>query len=75
MPVHESRAIIIFATFFRVATQIHVIKILCLSKSVMFHAHVKGASERSELTPCIHYYTQLLVTMVCCPCVAFDVSR
>ena len=42
-----------FLLLFSEYTQIRVIKILCLSRSVMFHAHVKGVSERSELTSCI----------------------
>ena len=57
--VHEShyagRMIIIYRYRFR-STQIRVInKYLCLSRSVMLHAHVKGVSERSELTPCTNY--------------------
>ena len=56
--VHEShyagRAIIIFCYFFR-STQIRVIKNIRLSRSVMCHAHVKGVSEQSSLTPCIIY--------------------
>ena len=55
MRVHEShytgRAIIIFRNFFQ-STQIRVIKNIRVFPSVVFHAHVKGESERSELTPC-----------------------
>ena len=54
MRVHESRTIIIFCYFFR-STQIRIIKILCVSRSVMLYAHVKGVSERSELISCSIY--------------------
>ena len=44
------------------STQIRVIKnsYSCLSRSVMFHAHVQGVSERSELTPCNYTYSYKL---------------
>ena len=67
MRVHEShyagRAIINFRYFFW-STQIRVIKkiFVCFQDSV-FHAHIKGVSERSELmiTPCYILILQLCV--------------
>ena len=72
--VHEShyagRTIIIFRYFFR-STQIRVIKNIHLSRSEMFHAHVKGVSERSELTPCIYYVCLCCVYVDYCVLVVF----
>ena len=53
---HAGRAIIIFRYFFFGVHKFAVfLNIRVYPASVMFHAHVKRASERSELTPCIIY--------------------
>ena len=43
---------LIFATFFGVH-KFALLKIFVCFQDSVFHAHVKGVSERSELTPCI----------------------
>ena len=55
MRVHESHNTghAIIAIFFLEYTNSRYSKYLRLSRSVVFYAHVKGVSERSELTPCI----------------------
>ena len=49
---YAGRAIINFRYFFRSIHKFALLKIFVCFQDSVFHAHVKGVSERSELTPC-----------------------